>query len=71
MKPNFVRQSHLSRPNDWEYVITHPSIIRIVLEKAVELLRGEGKVLIVDAPQTDPDYEEIIRRISLKSIGDV
>jgi len=68
LKPNFVRQSHLNRPNDWEYVITHPSIIRIVLEKVVELLRGEGEVLIVDAPQTDSDYEEIIRRIGLKSI---
>lgn len=70
LKPNFVKESHLSRPNEWEYVITHTEVIKLVLEAVVEALCDRGAVSIVDAPQTDSDYDEIIRRVKLKEIVD-
>lgn len=68
LKPNFVKESHMRKPNDWDYVITHTEIIRLVLGYVVDRLNNNGKVYIVDAPQTDSDYDEIIKRVKLKEI---
>lgn len=68
LKPNFVKESHMKKKNEWEYVITHSEIIRLVLNYVVNLLNNEGKIYIVDAPQTDSDYEKIIKNIGLKEI---
>ena len=43
MKPNLICESHSSRPNEWEQVITHPSIIRAVLDYVFIALKGKGK----------------------------
>lgn len=68
IKPNWVKESHLYKPNEWEYVITHPEVIKLVLEKVIQLLNGNGEIYIVEAPQTDSDYDEIIRRIGLQKL---
>lgn len=68
IKPNFVKESHLARKADWEYIITHTEVIRLVLRVVVEALDGRGEVRIVDAPQTDSDYDEIIRRVKLPEL---
>ncbi len=65
IKPNFIKESHLSRKADWEYIITHTAVIRLALQAAVDALDGKGEIRIVDAPQTDSDYDEIIRRVGL------
>lgn len=70
IKPNWVKESHLYRPNDWEYVITHPAVIKLVLDKVIQILAGNGEIYIIEAPQTDSDYEEIIRRIGFKELID-
>ncbi|WP_303147853.1 DUF362 domain-containing protein [uncultured Cloacibacillus sp.] len=70
IKPNWVKESHLYRPNDWEYVITHPAVIKLVLDKVIQILNGKGEIYIIEAPQTDSDYEEIIRRIRFKELID-
>lgn len=60
LKPNWIRESHLSRPNEWEQVITHPTIITAVLKKVLEKLKGKGKISIVDGPETASSFEKIL-----------
>lgn len=62
LKPNWVMESHQYRPDDWEYVITHPAIITAVLRKVLARLGGEGKVVITDGPTTEASFSKLIAR---------
>jgi uncharacterized protein (DUF362 family) len=68
LKPNLIRESHPERRGEWEQVITHPSIIRAVLDYVYIALKGKGRVTIADGPQTDSDFEEIVRRTQLDDV---
>ena len=68
LKPNLICESHSSRPNEWEQVITHPSIIRAVLDYVFIALKGKGKVTVADGPQTDSDFGEILRLTRLNEV---
>lgn len=65
LKPNWVKESHLYRPDDWDYVITHPDVITSVLKKVASKLQPGGKVIIADGPQTDSSFEKIISHYPL------
>ncbi len=69
IKPNFIRQGHLDRTEEWEQVITHPSVIRAVLDYVYIALGGHGRVTIADGPQTDSDFTEICRRTALEPVA--
>jgi uncharacterized protein (DUF362 family) len=60
LKPNWVMESHKYRPNDWDYVITHPTVITGVLIKVLQRLNGAGKVLIIDGPTTEASFSKLI-----------
>lgn len=68
IKPNFVKESHMYKPDEWDYVITHPVLIRIVLEFVLKKLNGCGEVIIADAPQTDSDFDKIMEKTGLPQI---
>lgn len=68
IKPNFVKESHMYKPGEWDYVITHPTLIRIVLEAVITRLDGKGEIIVADAPQTDSDYDKIIEETKLSQI---
>jgi uncharacterized protein (DUF362 family) len=70
LKPNLIQESHRERKNEWEQVITHPSIIRAVLDYVVIALKGKGKITIADGPDTEVDFDEIIQRTGLDKIAD-
>lgn len=69
IKPNMISEKHRLN-NDWEYVITHGSVIRAVLDYVFLAMNGRGRVIIGDAPQTDSKYNEIINLMGLKEIRD-
>ncbi|MFZ2955974.1 MAG: DUF362 domain-containing protein [Candidatus Ozemobacteraceae bacterium] len=60
VKPNWVMESHKYRPEDWEYVITHPAVITAVLRKVLGRLNGKGKVVIIDGPTTEASFKKLI-----------
>ena len=60
LKPNWVKESHEEKPDEWEYVITHPAVITAVLMKVVERLDGKGEIRIIDGPQFDSSFQKII-----------
>lgn len=60
LKPNWIRESHIARPNEWEQVITHPTVITAVLKKVLEKLQGQGTISIIDGPETASSFEKIL-----------
>jgi uncharacterized protein (DUF362 family) len=70
IKPNMIAEKHKLN-NDWEYVITHGSVIRAVLDYIFIAMQGKGRVIIGDAPQTDSKFSEIIKLMGLKEIREV
>jgi len=62
LKPNWVMESHKYRPDDWEYVITHPVVITAVLRKVLNRLQGRGRVVIIDGPTTEASFQKLIAR---------
>ena len=59
LKPNFIRDFHDTRGDDIESVITHGSVIRAALDYVAIALRGDGRVVIADAPQSEACFERI------------
>jgi uncharacterized protein (DUF362 family) len=65
LKPNFIRESHTDRPDEWEQIITHGTIIAAVAEQVAD---AGGKIIIADAPQTDSDFELICERAGIPEL---
>jgi uncharacterized protein (DUF362 family) len=68
LKPNLIRESHALRPQEWEQVVTHGSVIRAVLDYVHIALRGRGRVIIADGPQTDSDFAALARKNGLDEV---
>ncbi len=64
LKPNWLAHSHKYNPQEWESVITHPTVITAVLDRVLEQLDGKGKVIITDGPQTDSSWDKIMERMT-------
>jgi len=68
IKPNMVKESHLDKPDDYEYVITHGSTIRAICDYAIISLSGKGKIIFADSPETDANFDLICERNGLMQI---
>ncbi|HEY6122032.1 MAG TPA: DUF362 domain-containing protein [Pyrinomonadaceae bacterium] len=67
LKPNMIAEKHY-HSDEWEFVITHGSVIRAVIDYVFIALRGEGKIIVGDAPSTEANFDEIVRRMGLREI---
>lgn len=67
LKPNWVKEHDERRPgpNQWEHVITHPAVIEAVACWVAEKLKGDGSVLVCDAPQTDSSFAMLVQYCDL------
>ncbi len=70
IKPNFVLSDHYRGGNLFS-IITHPSVLRVVVDYAFKALHGNGKIIIADTPQMDCDFQELLQRTNLSSIEDL
>ena len=70
IKPNFVASKHQAGGNIYS-VITHPSVIRVLIDYLYLALEGEGRVIIADAPQMDCNFDELLHRTQLVSIQEL
>ncbi len=68
LKPNFIRDFHDTRPDEIVSLITHGSIIRAVLDYVAIALKGEGRVVIADAPQCEASFDRIRAFTGLEEI---
>ena len=65
IKPNLVKESKENDLEEWESVITSPSLIREVAIYVCKMIGPEGRLTICDAPQTDSSFAEIMKRTRL------
>jgi len=69
VKPNFVQSSHYEGGNLYS-IITHPSVLRAVVDYVYKAIDGEGEIIIADAPHMDCNFKELLRITKLNSIQD-
>lgn len=70
LKPNWVKE-HDERypgPDQWEHVVTHPSVIQGVIEWVAPRLLGSGSITVCDAPQTDSSFATLRRYCDLDNM---
>ncbi len=67
IKPNWVRDRN-PLGFDIESLITHPSIIKYVLDFLAIAMEGKGKIIIADAPLQNCNFENLKKNIRLDEI---
>jgi uncharacterized protein (DUF362 family) len=67
LKPNLVLSRHKDGKNLYS-IITHPAVLRSLMDYCWIALRGKGKIIIADAPQYDCDFQELLSRTGLEHI---
>ncbi len=67
LKPNFVRSRHYKRKDPFA-MITHPSVLRAVADYCAIALKGEGRIIIADAPQYDCNWQELLELTKLNEV---
>ena len=70
IKPNWVRHYHL-RGEDIFSLITHPSIIRPLIDYAYKAVGMSGRIWVMDAPLHDTDFPSIRRICQLDQLEKV
>jgi len=68
LKPNFVVSEH-TQGGDLYSIITHPSIIRAVVDYVFIALKGKGKIIIADSPQMDCNFNDLLKKIKIGEIS--
>jgi len=61
LKPNWVKEhdERFPGPDQWEHVVTHPSVIEGVIAWVAPKLLGKGRITVCDAPQTDSSFQTL------------
>jgi uncharacterized protein (DUF362 family) len=65
LKPNFVRHYNETAGESLEAVVTHPAVLRPLVDFALKAVGPEGSVVIADAPQYDCEIEALLRQNQL------
>ncbi len=60
IKPNFVLHYNMSG-DDVFAVITHPSVIRALVDYTYVALKGEGRIIVADAPLMNCDWDALMK----------
>jgi uncharacterized protein (DUF362 family) len=69
VKPNWVEHRHL-RGGEIIGIVTHSSVLRAVVDLVFEALRGEGSIVLADAPVFGCDFGELMRITQAERICD-
>src|SRR5689334_891079 len=70
LKPNLVadRNAGIDDRAGFECLVTHGSVIRVVLDYISKALVGEGTIVIADCPLQGTDWDALTHRLSLPLI---
>jgi uncharacterized protein (DUF362 family) len=69
VKPNWVLDRH-PYGLDIFGVITHPAVLRAVVDLVYEALEGDGTITIADAPQWNCDFDNLLRVTEVERIAE-
>lgn len=67
IKPNFVLSKHADGKDVFS-IITHPSILRAILDYCWIALKGKGKIIIADVPHYNCNFQELLQVTKLEEI---
>jgi uncharacterized protein (DUF362 family) len=65
IKPNWVLPAHEKKKKEWIQVITHPDIISSVIIKSIKYLQNSGKIILVEGPELNADFTEILKHFPI------
>ncbi len=68
VKPNMVNHVNGAKDGGLDCLVTHPSVVRAVLDYVVLALRGSGRILLADAPVQSCHFEELVRELHYDAI---
>jgi len=68
LKPNLVLHESQNKNEDYYSVVTHPGIIRAIVDYVYLALKGQGKIFIGDAPVNNADFGLICEKLGLNEI---
>lgn len=70
VKPNLVRDTNraLDTKEGFECLITHPSVIRCLIDYVIIALNGTGKIIVADAPVQGCDFEKLLQKSRLHDL---
>jgi uncharacterized protein (DUF362 family) len=67
LKPNWVRHKN-PLGHSIDSLITHPSLIKYILDFVGVALKGKGKIIIADAPLQNCDFDTLKKEINISAI---
>jgi len=69
IKPNWVRETNpISEGIDG--LVTHPALIRAIVDYAIIALKNDGEIIIGDAPIQSADFDILKNRLKIQEIAD-
>lgn len=63
VKPNMVHHKNGNEEEGTDCLVTHPSIVRVVLDYVVLALKEGGKIILADAPVQSCDFSILVREL--------
>lgn len=63
LKPNMVYHKNKKEGESMDCLVTHPSVVRAVLDYVVLALRGSGKIILADAPVQSCDFSLLVKAL--------
>jgi uncharacterized protein (DUF362 family) len=67
VKPNAVLNENLSGDSVYA-VVTHPAVLRAVIDYVSIALRGKGSIIVGDAPQYNSDFDDYLDKTQLQEL---
>lgn len=61
IKPNMVLDENKIKENGTDCLITHPSLVRAILDYVVLALDGDGTIIVGDAPLQSCNFERLVQ----------
>ena len=68
IKPNMVRHFNGADNGGLDCLVTHPSIVRAVIDYVVLALKGSGRIILADAPVQSCDFGTLVRELHYDKI---
>ncbi len=72
IKPNLVLHKNYRKghSDDTDCVFTHPSVAAAIIDYVIIALKGDGKIIVGDAPIQECDFETLITKSGYKDVVD-
>ena len=70
IKPNWVENKNKSNPGDLSCLVTNPAVVRAVIDFVVIALKGNGRIIIADAPMQGCDLQDLFSKTGYDRLFD-